>query len=46
MSGQRAAELAQDARDSELRDGDAKHREFAMNPRRAPQRIGTYHLFN
>ena len=40
----RAAERAQDARDSALREGDTEHLEFAVNPGCAPQGIGRDHL--
>jgi len=39
----RAAEPAQETGDSALGDHDAKHFEFAVNPGRAPQRIGGNH---
>jgi len=42
----RAAEPAQEARYGTLRDRDAEHFEFAMNPGCAPQRIGRGHLFD
>src|ERR1700751_386324 len=42
----RAAQSAQDARDSALGDGDAEHLEFAVNPGCAPQRICSSHLLD
>ena len=42
----RAAELAQEARYRTLRDIDAEHFEFAMNPGCPPQRIGRSHSFD
>src|SRR3954467_13791153 len=40
----RAAERAEEARDSALGDGDTEHLELAMNSGGAPQRIGGHHL--
>src|SRR5207248_11573367 len=40
----RPTKAAQDARDGALADRYAEHLEFAMNPGRAPQRIGGGHL--
>ena len=39
----RSPELAQEARDSALGEGEAEHLEFTMNPGRSPQRIGRGH---
>src|SRR3954454_22327047 len=40
----RPTECAQESRDSAFGEGNAEHLEFAMNPGRAPQRIGRGHL--
>ena len=42
----RSTERAQETRDRALGNGDTEHLEFAMNPGRAPQRIGGDHLCN
>jgi hypothetical protein len=42
----RPTESAQEARNSALRDRDAEHFEFAVNPGCAPQRIGGDHLLD
>jgi hypothetical protein len=36
-------EPSQNSGDGAFRDRDTKHLQFAMNPRRTPQRIGNYH---